>query len=567
MVHDDRLHLVLVEADKIQSYIFRTGKLTENIGASSLVSGFNDQIVYRLLLRQPWKGNVREDSGRYAFTGGSILDHGLDYELIYSGGGNVRLLVRDRARATEVARTLVEQYRTLTVSADASHVVYPFDPNASLADVMQEAETQMRARKLSKQCSQASTISPHMKLCQSCGGAGVVTSLRRGDDETFLCRSCCTKRMHGEGEEGTLFPGFVQELSSRITDILPGDLRLDGHDFLPKEFDKLADERNFIAVVVIDGNRFGKRVQKLLEETRGKPIAEAAARLRQFSMLVDQLSRESLAQAVRDAFSDDLKRLERDEIRRRFLKDGEFCLPFRPLIIGGDELTFVCRADWGLDIALRFAALLRDHSRKDKEAFGEQGLSCSIGVAIVKRSFPFNPAHRLAEQLLASAKRCNREHLPDRDFSTVDFSVVTTSAIDEIERQREREYLYADDSGDRFCLTGRPYTIDEGAYTASDQEHRHEFHTMIEKARILHGNLAANKCRSLRSVLRTGKLNSEFKWVEMTSRLSPQSRGKVNRVKDFYGGLWRPDTWARRDVLMNNFVDMVEVYDYLGNLR
>ena len=566
MDHDDRLFLVLVEADKIQSYIFRTGKLTENVGASSLVGTFNDRTVYRLLSEHAGKGNVREDSGGFVFTSDSILDHGLDYELIYSGGGNVRLLVRDRARAISVARMLVEQYRAITVSADASYVVHPFDRNGSLADAMQEAETELRVRKASKQFSRASTITPHMKLCQSCGGAGAVTRLQRGDGEAFLCRSCCTKRMHGEGEERTLFPGFVQELSSGITEILPGDLRLDGHDFLPKEFDRLADERNFMAVVVIDGNRFGKRVQKLLEATRGQPIAEAAARLRQFSVRVDQLSRESLARAVRDALSDDLKHLNVDEIRRRFVRDGDFCLPFRPVIIGGDELTFVCRADWGLDIALRFSAFLRAQSTADEHSFGKQGLSCSIGAAIVKRKFPFKNAHRLAEHLLASAKRRNREYLPVRDFSAVDFSVVTTAAIDELERQREREYLYADGSGDRFCLTGRPYIIKDGAYAVSEQEHRHEVHTMIEKARILNGNLASNKFRSLRRVLRTGKLNSEFRWVEITSRLSPQSRGEVSSVKDFYGGLWRPDTRAGQDVLMNNFVDMVEVYDYLGNL-
>ena len=425
----------------------------------------------------------------------------------------------------------------------------------------------MRAHKLSKQCSQASIVSPHMKLCQSCGGAGAVSRLQRGDSETFLCQSCCTKRVRGEEEERILFPSFVEGLSSSITGVLPDDFRRDSHDFMPKDFDRLADEGNFMAVVVIDGNRFGKRVQKLLEETRGQPIAEAAARLRHFSVGIDQLSRDSLARAVSDAFTADLKALKPEVIRRRFLKDGEFCLPFRPVIIGGDELTFVCRADWGLDIALRFSQLLREQSGADEHAFGKQGLSCSIGAAIVKRSFPFKNAHRLAEQLLASAKRRNREYLPNRDFSALDFSVVTTAAIDEIERQREREYLYTDDSGDRFCLTGRPYIINEGAYPVSDHEKRHEFHTMIEKAMVLHGNLASNKFRSLRRVLRTGKLNSEFRWVESTSRLSPQSRGEVTRVKDFYGGLWRRDTWERRDVLMNNFVDMAEVYDYLGNLK
>ncbi len=560
MNNKGKLYLVLVEAYKIQSYIFQTGKLTENIGASAFIDEYNRDGAYHCLHNTGWNGNIEKGENEFRFTEESIISDNLDYELIYSGGGNVKIILRSYDNAKRIAKELVCLYRENTVSADATWVIHEFDPNHRFDLIMREAEMQIRARKLSKEMAVQPRTIPHLKLCQSCGKEAAIELFKERDQEEYLCQSCIAKRQ--KGKEKGIFDSFYSPLSKDIDPLLSSANVSDLYELLPREFDHLADPRNFIAIVVIDGNRFGKKIQKLIVDIcdqNGK-LRESTAKLREFSSSVDKLAEESLADAVSDMFKRDFYTLSGEALQKRFIKQGQFFIPFRPLIIGGDDLTFVCAADRAFVIALKFAQFLRQKSAQEKDLFGEDGLSCSIGIAIVKRHFPFRSAHRLAEELLAKAKQKNREYLNGNDFSAIDFSVVTTSSVDELDSRREQELLYSL-NGKKYCLTDRPYLI------ADDEERIDEFFTLIKKAKKLRSYLAANKFKALRQVLRTGKMNSEYKWLEMISRLTKEKRRNLKDIEEFYGGLWHEGTYAHKDVLINNFIDMVEIYEYLGNLQ
>lgn len=661
MNEEERLYLVLVEADRIQSYIFQTGKLTENIGASAFIDEYNRVTAIKTLLTTECNGNIGEEFG-FINDKSIFSDKSLDYELIYSGGGNVKVILRSHKDAERVAKKLVRLYRESTISADATCVVHAFDPTKRFDSVMREAEMKMRTKKLSKGVIVQSITIPYLKLCQSCGMGGAELS-KEGDQEEYLCQSCIEKRK--KGKENNIFESFRHLLSQNVNPTFESDefksklsssngTKFDPDDFLPREFDHLTDPRNFIAVVVIDGNQFGKKIQKSI---KGMKLQEATKKLREFSLMVDTLAEESLADAVGDAFETDISSISVESFQKRFiklrylfnwddvlgndgdiarfrrilvddlnidwaksakisksddgktisiLKDGgtaeiildergekvtlkindvtcrltakkengklniyqkQFFIPFRPIIIGGDDLTFVCAADRAFEIALNFAQNLRKRSAQKNSPFGEQGLSCSVGIAIVKAHFPFRSAYHLAEELLAKAKQKNREYLDNaRDFSTIDFTVVTTSSVGELSSIRERELLYPL-NGEKYYLTGRPYIIEDGACPLSDEERRDEVFTLIKNAKKLWGCLAANKFKSLREIMRTGKSNSEYGWLELASRLIDPKRRKLRYIENFYGGLWRDGSYAGMyDVKITNFADMVEIYEYLGNL-
>ena len=581
MNQQGKLYLVLVEADKIQSYIFQTGKLTENIGASAFIDDYNRDGAYQCLHDTRWNGNIEKDEDGFRLTDKSILSDNLDYELIYSGGGNVKIVLQSHEKAERIAKELVRLYRENTVSADATRVVHKFDPNLRFDSIMREAEMEMRARKLSKEIAAQPRTIPHLKLCQSCGKDAAVELFKEGDQEAYLCQSCLKKRQKGKGDvfahfQSLLFSNLESESIFTSKKFKQIDKEIfNPNDFLPREFDQLADPRNFIAVVVIDGNRFGKKIQKQIEDicNQNGKLHDTTAKLRKLSKRIDELAEECLAEAVRETFKDDLTLEPNSDLfikeieNRHGVKMQKFLIPFRPIIIGGDDLTFVCAADRAFSIALNFARNLRQNSSQEKELFGENGLSCCIGIAIVKRHFPFRTAHHLAEELLAKAKQKNREYLNSNDFSAIDFSVVTTSSVDELDSRREQELLYSLKNGEKYCLTGRPYLIaDEQCPLSTDEERRDEFFTLIKNTKELRSCLARNKFKALRHVLRTGKANSEYKWLEMTSRLTKEKRGIIKDVENFYGGLWREGTYAHKKVLINNFVDMVEISEYLSNL-
>ncbi|MCD4753879.1 MAG: hypothetical protein K8R40_12480, partial [Anaerolineaceae bacterium] len=262
----EKLYLVLVEADKIQSYIFQTGKLTENIGASTFIYEYNRDKAYRYLLNTGWHGNIEQVNEKFKIScGKSILSDNLDYELIYSGGGNVKLILKSLEKAKKIAKELVRLYRKCTVSANVTWVVYEFNPNHSFDLVMQEAERQMRQKKLSKEITVQQRTIPHLKLCQSCGKEAAIKRLKEGDPEIYLCHSCFKKRKKGKNADFTQFHSLLSSnlnlifSSTEFKNKIPSSL-FNHNDFLSREFDHLADPRNFIAIVVIDGNRFGKKM-------------------------------------------------------------------------------------------------------------------------------------------------------------------------------------------------------------------------------------------------------------------------------------------------------------------
>lgn len=106
-----------------------------------------------------------------------------------------------------------------------------------------------------------------------------------------------------------------------------------------RDFDELAGEENFLAVVHIDGNGMGRRVQSIYADKGGDWDA-CCRSLRAFSEDIDR--------AYKAAFSE-----MEEELKARFTDelDGEGRLPLRRVIMAGDDVCFVSRGSLGLEAA------------------------------------------------------------------------------------------------------------------------------------------------------------------------------------------------------------------------
>lgn len=142
--------------------------------------------------------------------------------------------------------------------------------------------------------------------------------------------------------------------------------------------------------------------------------------------------------------------LRDDETRR------EVFLPLRPVLLGGDDLTFVCDGRIALDLA---AAALREFEKNPIPHPGEGGtaktLTACAGVALVKSHAPFHRSYDLAESLCASAKRKRREvnerqHLETRCW--LDWQIGPARPSETVEDLRTRKYK-------RDLHTMRPYPL------------------------------------------------------------------------------------------------------------
>ena len=203
----------------------------------------------------------------------------------------------------------------------------------------------------------------------------------------------------------------------------------------PKEFAELAGDDPFIAVVHIDGNAMGRRVQQLYENA-GTDWEACRGSLQRFSGGVqadfEQAFRET-AEAV---------------AAQKGLSSGT--LPIRPLILAGDDVCFAAAGRIGLECARVFLERLCAKSNaEDKKPYA----ACA-GVAIVHMKYPFHRAYKLSEELCSSAKRFGASLDGEGRVCAMDWHIEFGELKDGLSAIRED---YATEDGNRLEL--RPLAV------------------------------------------------------------------------------------------------------------
>lgn len=127
-----------------------------------------------------------------------------------------------------------------------------------------------------------------------------------------------------------------------------------------------------------------------------------------------------------------------------------------PLMLGGDDLLLVCRADIALPLVVTLChALAGLQERSD----GFE-LTLGVGVVLAKHTIPIYRLHEVAEQLAASAKRRFRglEERGAQPRSVVDWAVFSTAWVDDPHEVRRRDWLRGI-GHDQRVLSQRPIDV------------------------------------------------------------------------------------------------------------
>jgi hypothetical protein len=134
---------------------------------------------------------------------------------------------------------------------------------------------------------------------------------------------------------------------------------------------------------------------------------------------------------------------QREEVVARITlkhdSSGRWFFPFRPLVYGGDDVTFVCDGRLGVSLAVEYLTQFEAHATRE---LGEWS-SASAGVAIVKAHYPFARAYGLADDLCKSAKRFRaqeRERTEQEQGSYLDWHFAVSGLVGELSDVRRREY-------------------------------------------------------------------------------------------------------------------------------
>lgn len=429
---------LLMDVGSIQNYIFGSSKLKENIGASYIVGKIFDE-----------------------------LPSEYNYNKIYSGGGNCFLTFDSEPDAKkfliEFTTNLLVEYPGIIIhaaignySGDKDHVYY-----------LKKLHEQL---KINKGKMIPITLLSRHGITAECARTGFSVEGFNLQSEQGklegLSSISLVKLSQIENANASLLKDFK--------DVLNNDY------IFPEEFEDLGQisgVENSIAIVHIDGNNLGKL---FMAQENSKNLAELSA-------LISEITKEAFKKTIVEFISSWNSGLfgQKMELKQQNGNDNKkVFLPFRPLIIGGDDVTFVCNGVLGIWLAEKY---IQNFSiRLDKY---DHSLSACAGIAITKTKYPFFRGYELAEELCASAKK-EAKKSGNENTSWLDFQIVYGQGVFDLYDLRTNHMTVKVNESKRK-LFERPYRLDGN---------NDSFSKLLANSKIL-DQLPNSKIKELRSVL------------------------------------------------------------------
>lgn len=154
-------------------------------------------------------------------------------------------------------------------------------------------------------------------------------------------------------------------------------LKLDETRRFPDDISRIANAKSFVAVIHADGNNLGQTLMRLKDSPTYHNDWKG------FSQKLDDATVGAACAAYQRHFGE-----QRDN-------------RFRPIILGGDDLTVVCAPDK----AIAFTQTYLDEFARRAREHGLGDLTACAGIAFVKQNFPFYYSLDMAEFLCGAAKK------------------------------------------------------------------------------------------------------------------------------------------------------------------
>ncbi|NOZ71276.1 MAG: hypothetical protein GXP38_05075 [Chloroflexi bacterium] len=479
-------YLVIVDSVGIQPYIFASNRLRENSGASHLVH----QATTGWLMANPNAFLMRPHNilnGKRVAAQAGIETGALEAELIYAGGGNTLLLFHKKEDAIAYRAKLSEWIITKAPGLHIVSIIKEFEWEQPLAAAVKQAFEALTERKMSQEPSLPVLGLSVTAAGRSTGLAANYVAREPGESNKWLPLSAEVQAKWDNN------PPAKERLKNELGQAIPAD-----YDF-PDQFDDLGrseGEQSYIAVVHADGNGMGKTLEGIsLRYAHAGAVKnrEYIEKLREFSDAANEAGLHALQTVV-----DRMVAWNKTDIVQPRTKDGKKFLSLRPLVYGGDDVTFVCDGRLGLKAAQVYLEAFERQRIPDENGELVPG-GAAAGIAIVKVRYPFARAYQMAEALCGNAKDRFK-----REVSAMDWHRAQSGLFGSLSDIRRVEYeeQWADDP---LCpersLTMRPISI-----TADPVDGWRTWHNfgMILKAFQSSEDWPRNKVIALREVLRAG---------------------------------------------------------------
>lgn len=484
------MHLVMLETNGNQRFVFTSPRQRENIGAS-----------YLLTMLAPW-------------TLAAAQDLGIDATPVSVSSGKIILTVPDEPSARRLIGAVTRQVLALAPGMDVSGV---FKEITSLTeDELRDIHVVANRYNLARPPAEArfAQIPYLVRADDSSLPAAPASRILGGmppEERAYslpsqVKRACSLKarnRLVAQARESTSFrhdDEFIERLAKSLKaleDAFDPDPLTQGAGDAPGEdaaTTRPAIDLSKIAVIHIDGNGVGAIMRDIkasmdsipaddldtvLSPPLPRPTGTGGAvppggpdappsepeRLRRFLLAVnerlDYVVRESFFRAWREIAQWWALEQEGRPGREDVQEGGPLLtgvIPVVPILLGGDDLTVLTEGRYALPFMASYLTayekltsqdtILRHLSPRSRRDGVPTPMTAAAGAAVVPRPFPFHLAYTLAERLVAEAKKVGKAER--QECSTLTYHALFDSTVA--------------DAGELLkgyeAFTARPYRLD-----------------------------------------------------------------------------------------------------------
>lgn len=380
--------IYLFEAKSIQSYLARSGRLKDVVNASNYLAKMIDDGDGSDLSK------LMKSSGLYEKSDLSGSQKGSDgIHFFRVKGGSFYCWSDNKANLQKLRRCWTLYFQACF-------------PGMAYTDALEEGEdfhkTLSKAfESMTRNFNSPSVLLPFgTAVCQSTprtGMASVECKRNRGKNE-YSDLANVRLRSQDENANDYLYSQTIPEIFYDRIERLS--------DYFFRYTDNNPQKSRDIALIHLDGNGIGQILMTLKKSLENKSSDEYSKNMRQFSEMLEKITQNSMRSAMKDILNGE---------------PGDFL--FRPLVLGGDDVTLLLEPRFAYDFVISFCKSFYKYSKEEigknkvlsealKKANVRPYLSASGGILFNKIAHPFFNSISIVEGLAEKAKQLTK-YKPD----------------------------------------------------------------------------------------------------------------------------------------------------------
>ena len=513
------IYSYLFEAKSIQHYLFKTGKVKDIIATSErldlLIDDNTESLLYKVLHQANLTSDLidnNKDQQSINFIrckGGAFYCYSKNKEALITLRSLWTISVQQMFPSLEFTDAFVEE-NSLQNAIENGHKQLAADRNTPVIKLPFATTINERFNRTGDVAIPISNTARYESGNDDNQTIDIDTNLHRQAYRNLSMKD-------GAALQDKFTPSSLQSVKGESRKInYPVDLE-NNFQFLAENVTTKSQKEAIkdIALIHIDGNGLGLLLRALQSALVDATDTQFCQAFRQFSEALCTATQQAAQKATQEIYN---------IAKYQLSGSDKVYVPMRPLVLGGDDVTLLCRADLALKYSSIFCEAFKRLSETAlktlyNEHLNKVGnikpyLTASGGILYHKASHPFVHSYHLVEGLCAKAKQLTKEIDHNVGPAALAFYRLSGSVSSDIETLCNQSQLFT--VKDQNC-SEQQLSLGLNAYVVNENDHHQSLANLM-------------RCIELSNAPKTS--TSMTKWRQMATALALGNKIEAERIYD-----------------------------------